>query len=288
MSRSSWGASSSRPIPAPSYNFNPFFGHHLRGGRMNTGGDVGFKLKVDGREGDLALALQGRLQEEIDARLNRLYAVYWAAMNRVVEAGKGRLRADIIAGGFHRAQALSKTWRGNTYPSSRNSLEVAGWLYTRAGLIIEAFETATVITVTGNAQFLAIPQGPAKAIVRRLQQQKKKGLIGRDAWGRFTKDDSYVDQVASALGVDLQPIIAPDRQSGVLIAADDRTLTRTGRDAKNQNRRATVLFVLAKSATLKKRLQGRALLEQILKAFPGDFVAGLAAELPPDLRSAAR
>ncbi len=279
MSRSSWGVASTRSISGVDRTTGL-----LRGGRMNTGGEIGFKLNIDGERGDLALALQGRLQETIDARLRQLHVAYWAAMNRVVEAGKNRLRADIVAGGFHKAQALSKTWRGSTYPSSKNSLEVAGWIYTRAGLIIDAFETATVITVSGNAQFLAIPQGPAKAIVRRLQQQKKKGLIGRNAWGRFTKDDSYVEQVASALNVDLIPVIAPDRQTGVLIAADNRTLTRTGRDAKNQDRRATVLFALSKTATLNKRIQGRALLDAIMKAFPMDFPRALAAELPPELK----
>lgn len=274
MARSPWGVSRSRPIAG----VLPVTGL-IRGGRMSTGADVGFKMEVDGRSGDLALALQGELQSSIDARLREIEQAYWRAMNRVVEAGKGRLRADIAAGGFHKAQALSKTWRGTTYPRSKNSLNVAGWIHTRAGLIIDAFETATVIRVTGNQQFLAIPQGPAKAIVRRLQQQKKKGLIGRDAWGRFEKDDSYVDQVASALGVHLVPIIAADRQSGVLVAGDGRTLTPTGLDAKNQRRPATVLFALSKVATLRKRIRGRALLQEILSNFPGDFAQAVAGEL---------
>lgn len=246
---------------------------------VGSAGSSSLVLSIDGSSGDLGLALQGRLQSSIDERLREIEAAYWRAMNRVVEAGKGRLRADIVAGGFHNAVALSKTWRGNTYPSAKNSLEVAGWIYTRASLIIDAFSMSTVIKVSGNAQFLAIPQGPAKAIVRRLQQQKKKGLIGRNAWGKFEKDDSYVDQVASALGVDLIPIIAPDRQSGVLIAADGKTLTPTGRDARNQNRAATVLFTLSKTATLKKRIKGRALLDEIRSHFPSDFAQALAGEL---------
>lgn len=228
---------------------------------------------------DLALALQGKLQDSIDAQMRDLYGAYWRAMNRVVEAGKGRLRQDIIGGGFHRAQALANTWRGNVYPSEKNSLDVAGWLYNRARLLIEVFDTGTVIKVRGNAQFLAIPVGPAKAIVRRLQQQKRKGLIGRDSWGRFEKDDSYVEQVARALGVDLVPIIAPDRQSGVLVAGDNRTLTATGRNAKNQSSAATPLFALAKTATLSRRIKGRALLDEIMNGFPGDFVHALVGEM---------
>ena len=273
MARTPWGVVSTQALGR---QLNGVGG--LRGGRL-ADGDGGLKFTVDGASGDLGLALQGKLQSSIDSRLKEIEGAYWRAMDRVVEAGKGRLRQDIIGGGFQNANALSKTWRGNTYPKSKDSLEVAGWIYTRASLIIDAFSAATVIKVRGNAQFLAIPQGPAKAIVRRLQKQKKKGLIGRNAWGRFEKDDSYVEQVAAALGVELVPIIAPDRQTGVLIAASRTTLTPTGREAKNQNRAATVLFSLTKTATLKKRIKGRALLDEILQHFPGDFAHALAGEL---------
>ncbi|MCG2662568.1 DUF6441 family protein [Brevundimonas sp.] len=247
---------------------------------MQSQGGAALKFTVEGAsESDLALALQGKLQTSIDAQLKALEAAYWRAMSRVVEAGKGRLRADVIAGGFHNARSLANTWRGAAYPRDKNSLDVAGWIYTRAGMLISVFEEATVIKVAGNAQFLAIPLGPAKAIVRRLQQQKKKGLIGRNAWGRFEKDDSYVEQVARAMGVDLVPIIVPDRQTGVLVPADKRTLTPTGRAAKNQAKAATPLFALAKTATLRKRIRGQALLDEILKNFPSDFVHALMGEL---------
>lgn len=247
---------------------------------LGPGGESGLQLSIEGvNDGDLGLALQGRLQSTIDRQMDALHIAYWSAMNRVVEAGKGRLRADIIDGGFHNARMLASTWQGRTYPRDRNSLDVAGWLYTRAKKLIEVFETATTIKVAGNAQFLAIPLGPAKAIVRRLQQQKKKGLIGRDSFGRFTRDDSYVEQVARALGVDLVPIIAPDRLTGVLVAANNLTLTPTGRAAKGQQKAATPLFALAKTATLKKRIKGKALLDEILSNFPNDFVHALAGEM---------
>lgn len=270
--RSAWGlatadSGASRPSRIQSY----------------SQGGAAVKLTVEGAsQGDLGLALQGKLQASIEDQLKALHGAYWRAMNRVVEAGKGRLRADIIAGGFHNANSLANTWRGNAYPRDRNSLDVAGWIYTRAGMLISVFEEATVIKVAGNAQFLAIPLGPAKAIVRRLQQQKKKGLIGRNAWGRFEKDDSYVEQVARAMGVDLVPIIAADRQTGVLVAADKRGLTPTGRKVKALANSPTPLFALAKTATLRKRIKGQALLDEIMKNFPSDFVHALMGELAVD------
>lgn len=283
MARSAWGVAASSGLGDRRSDTG-----RLLDGRLGSVGDRGIRLDVEGESGDLALALQGRLQESIDDQLRALEGAYWRAMDRVVEAGKGRLRNDVIAGGFHQAAALAKTWRGQTYPRDKDSLDVAGWLTTKIGLLIDVFSTGTVIRVSGNQQFLAIPLGPAKAIVRRLQRQKKKGLIGRNAWGRFTQDDSYVEQVAAALGTDLVPIIAKDRQSGVLVPANQLTLTKTGKEAKNQARAATPVFALTKTATLKKRIKGRALVEEILSGFPSDFAHALAGELAVMERGAPR
>ncbi|WP_332657358.1 DUF6441 family protein [Brevundimonas sp.] len=258
------------------------------GGRLSRSGEAGLKIELEGNSGDFALALQGRLQDKIEADLLALERAYHGAMTRVVEAGKGRLRADIVAGGFHQAIALSKTWRATVYPKSKNSLEVAGWFYTKAGLIIDAFENGVTIKVSNGSKFLAVPLAPAKAIIRRLRRGKMTGSRdsgpGRDNWGRFTKDDSYIAQVGAALGSDLIPIIAKDGQTGVLVAANDVTLTRTGREAKNQNRAPTPIFALTKTATLRRRIKGRQILDEIAKNFPSDFVHALAGELSPENR----
>lgn len=258
------------------------------GGRLSSSGDAGLKIELEGSSGDFALALQGRLQDKIDSDLLALERAYHGAMTRVVEAGKGRLRADIVAGGFHQAIALSKTWRATVYPKGKNSLEVAGWFYTKAGLIIDAFESGVTIKVTNGAKFLAVPLPPAKAIIRRLRRGKMTGSrdsgAGRDVRGRFTKDDSYVEQVGAALGSELVPIIAKNGQTGVLVAANDVTLTRTGKEAKNQRRAATPIFALTKTATLRRRIKGRQILDEIANNFPADFVHALAGELSAENR----
>lgn len=256
-----------------------------RGGRLSTSGDAGLSIELEGTPfgADLSLAIKGKLQEKLDQDMLALERAYHGAMTRVVDAGKGRLRADIVAGGFHQGVALSKTWRGNVYPKARNSLDVAGWLYTKAGLIIDAFESGVTIRVASGGKFLAIPLGPAKAIIRRLRRQKMTGArssgFGRDSAGMFTKDDSYVDQVASALGTDLVPIISPDGQSGVLVAANQLTLTKTGKEAKSQRKAATPVFALTKQATLRRRIKGRAILGEIERNFSSDFINALAGEL---------
>lgn len=278
MARGPWGGWSARGM-----------GDQVRadgsrvGGRLSTSGDAGIKIEVEGRPGDFALAMQGELQASIDRDLRALELAYWRAMDRVVQAGKGRLRADIVAGGFHQGAALSKTWRAYAYPRAKNSLDVAGYFFTKAGTIIDAFEMGVTIRANGKT-FLAVPTAPAKAIIRRRWNSVKRGETGRDAFGRIEKQDDYVAQVAAVLNTELIAIYSPDGSGGVLVAANDVTLTRTGREAKNQARRATPLFVLTKTATLRRRIKGRAILEEIQRNFPGDFAQALAGELPPSLR----
>jgi hypothetical protein len=85
-----------------------------------------------------------------------------AAMADLVRKDTGELRADILAGGFANAVRLSRTWQGRVYPRGKVSMEPAGYILTKAATIIDAFSTGITITVR-NAQYLAIPEGPAKA-----------------------------------------------------------------------------------------------------------------------------
>jgi hypothetical protein len=233
----------------------------------------GFKFTVDGRsESAVSLAFQGRLMEVVDAKRARLEAAYPRAMAKgVTEPGKRALRGTIEASGFYRAGALAKTWRAFTYPPGRPSLEPAAFFKTRAALIVNAFEDGVTITVH-NAQFLAIPEGPAKGIIHRLNR-------GRTSEGRLHNEDNPVARVAAALGVELVPIISRDGRQGVLVAADARKLTRAGRDAKRQTGRPTALFALVRSATLKRRPMGREVLEGLKGSYAGRFAGALAAEL---------
>lgn len=263
----------------------------LIGGRMSGGlGEAGLRLEVEGEgQSDLALAFQGKLESSIAEDMRRLEQAYHRAATRVMEAGKGRLRADIAAGGFHKAGALAKTWQGKVFPKHPESLDVAVWLKTKASLIIDVFEAGAVIRAS-DGHYLAIPLPPAKAIIRRLRRAKMRGPraggAGRDDWGRYTKDDSYVDQVAQALGITLRPIINRETRTGVLVADTGLRLTRGGREAKSQQGRATPIFALAPMATLRPRIKGRRLLVEIERNFSGDFVHALQGELHPSNREA--
>ena len=180
------------------------------------------KFTVDGAEvSALSLAFEGRLVEEVERQQHILATAYPRAMKTgVVEPGKKALRASIEATGFYRAGSLAKTWRAYAYPGNGESLDPAGMFVSRAGLIVDAFEGG--VTIRGrNAKYIAVPQGPAKAIVHRLNQAGNRTRDGRF----FGKEDGTVDRVAKALGTDLVPIMNRDGTQGVLVAANDPTLT---------------------------------------------------------------
>lgn len=234
-------------------------------------------LTVDGKETTpLSLAFRGRLEEVIAGKLALIERAYPKAMALgVTNPGKTRLRGTIEASGFYRAGALAKTWRGTTYPyGGQRTLEPAAFFKTRAADIVNAFEDGVTITVH-NAQFLAIPEGPAKAILHQLNR-------GRTSQGRLHHEDNPVERVAAALGVTLIPILSVDGTHGVLIPDDLATLTKGGRRTKANRGAPTALFALVRTATLKKRPMGREVLAQIAASFERDFAAALAAQLGPE------
>jgi len=242
--------------------------------------EIGFKFSVDGApQSSLALAFQGRLMEVINQSMNRVETAYVRAMDvGVTQPGKQKLRATIEATGFYRASALAKTWRGYTYNDRPNDRPAASFK-SRAGVIVDAFEQGVTITAH-NSKFLAIPEGPAKAIVHNLNKANNRSREG----GKFAKEDSTVARVASALGTDLVPLIDTRTGRGVLVAKSGLRLTRGGHLAKKQTGRPTPIFALIRSATLKPRPMGRAVLAEIRSSAVEDFTRALAGILGPDDR----
>lgn len=235
------------------------------------------KLLVDGApNADLAMAFQGRLTEVLAADHDRLALAYQASAKQVADRYKKELRADIVAGGFYRAAALSKTWRVNVFPLKPH-LEPAIFIKSNADVILDAFSYGAQIQARGG-KYLAIPTGPAKAIVRRMNQARNRS---RNAFGKFMTEESPVARVAATLGVHLVPRIDSASGRGVLIAdtaTGGLSLTRGGREAKRQSK-PTALFVLVKAASLKKRIKGLGLLEDLKGRFASDFAAAVARNL---------
>jgi hypothetical protein len=249
------------------------------GNKVAGKGGLGISLQLEEAPGmPLAAGIQQLLDRGLGEHLMQIEAAYVRAMDSVIERDKKKLRDDVEAGGFHNGAKLAKTWRGAVYPKSQPTLEPAGWLASRAKTIIDAFETGAVITVK-QAKFLAIPLGPAKAIVRRMNQGRNRT---RGAFGKFEKEANPVVRVEAVLGVDLIAVMDAAGDRGVLIPANAVRLTPGGREAKKQNGKATPLFVLVKQATLTKRIRGGALLREIGSGFERDFSAALRTTLAPE------
>lgn len=258
-------------------------------------GTRSLRIKVDGREeSDLGLALQGRLEEVVNDGRREIGKAFVRAAHKVAAQGKAKLRADIAGGGFTNGAKLSKTWRGKGFPAAGvSALDPAVQFETKARTIIDAFQAGATIRVN-RAKYLAIPLGPAKAIVRKMNRQagRENGIFndlrftgfGRDDNGQYTEQGNPVARVSRWLAVKLVPVLSPDGRHGVLIGESNVTLTPTGRLAKRQHGRGTPLFALVKQATLKKRIRGRAVLNEIAASFEGDFARALMAELPAAYR----
>jgi hypothetical protein len=237
------------------------------------------KIDVDGKaESLLSLAFQGRLQEVIGERVATLKRAFPRAMAKgVVAPGLGKLRGRVAASGVYRAASLAKAaWYGAAMPPGAPTLEPAGFFSTRRGMetIVNALEDGATITVK-DKQYLAIPEGPAKAIIHALNR-------GRTSMGALRNEADPVARVAQALGVKLIPIIDEDRGVGVLVADDLSALTKGGKRRKGARGAPTPLFALVRQATLKARPMGKAVLAQLQTSFAADFAGGLAGELGDD------
>ncbi len=233
------------------------------------------KLTFDvqgGTSAGLSQAFGDAIDAGVQLQSRKIADSYAAAMRAVGASDKALLRADLAQGGFYRADRLAKTWRANVYPRQGGSLDPALQISNKAGIIVQAFSQGVTITPSSR-KWLAIPLDPAKVILRRANQAKNRT---RTWGGKFDVEDSGVKRVERALGIKLVPIINKSTGRGVLIA--NGTYGKSGRRLKRQTR-PTPFFALVREATLKKRIKGLSLLDDIAKSFPGQFDAAVAIEL---------
>jgi hypothetical protein len=56
---------------------------------------------------------------------------------------------------------LGKTWKSKVYPQGQNSLDPAGWVWTKAPVLIDAFDRGVTIRTRDGGAWLAIPTAAA-------------------------------------------------------------------------------------------------------------------------------
>src|ERR1700694_881128 len=78
-----------------------------------------------------------------------------AAMRTATQATKDELREQVSGAGL--GTRLAKTWQANVYPNSSSSLNPAGYIYSKAPDIVDAFVRGATIVPVNGGRYLAIP-----------------------------------------------------------------------------------------------------------------------------------
>jgi hypothetical protein len=76
-------------------------------------------------------------------------------MRRTVDGLKSELRDQVIGSGL--GTRLANSWRGKTYPERGRSLRPAGYIWSRAPEIIDAFSRGAQIRPLGGKRYLWLP-----------------------------------------------------------------------------------------------------------------------------------
>lgn len=160
-----------------------------------------------------------------------------AAMKYATGALKDNLRGQVLEAGMGRR--LANTWRGETYPRGRNSIEPAGYVWTKAPRIIDGFARGATIRPVNGANYLWLP---TKNVPRKSRNRK------------MTPDE--VDSLYNA-----EFVIRPSERRGVFLAFIPVIGAKSGRGFRQatsgrqrQGRKVQLIhmFTLVKNTKLRK------------------------------------
>jgi hypothetical protein len=186
-----------------------------------------------------------------------------SAMREASGLMKDDARAQVVAAGL--GPRLGRTWRNRTYPSGgRTSIDAAGWVWTKAPKLIDAFDRGVTIR-SQHGFWLAIPTEAAGGGLKRTA-----GREARVTPGGFER----------RTGIRLRFIYRRGKPS--LLVADNARLNargfaqaNTGRSRRGgtytrlQGRTTVVVFILVPQVKLRKRLDLVALEARAAVRWPG-------------------
>lgn len=102
----------------------------------------------------LETILEGKLDELLEKEYQNCAHAVTTGIKNATNGLKTSLRNQVKSSGL--GGRLANTWRGDVYPSGKNSVSAAGVVYTKAQKILEGFEYTSVIR-SQNGFWLAIP-----------------------------------------------------------------------------------------------------------------------------------
>jgi hypothetical protein len=175
----------------------------------------------------------------------------------------GDLRRQVVAAGL--GTRLANSWRGVSYPTGGSSLSPAGYVYSNAVAIIDAFSRGATIRPAHGANYLWIP---TKNVPRARRRVDRSGRTLRG--GRMSPEE-----VENFFNGDL--IVLRGRNGGLLafidvIAARNGAGFRgrtKGRVAQGRQVRRLLMFVLRRTVKLPKLIDPPALGRTWIGRLPG-------------------
>lgn len=191
-------------------------------------------------------ALTGNLEQHMAAEIRDAEIGVTRGIAAGAEGLKAELRAQVTGAGL--GERLAKTWRSEVYPPGKPSTNAAAMVWSKAPLLMDAFNRGATIRPGGGRQLLAIPTSAAGKVAgspttKRLTPelwQKRTGLPLR-----------YVQRPGRL------PVLVAD---GVRVNSRGAAVSNMGKRkdgstyTRLRNVASAVIFILVPQARLKKRL----------------------------------
>lgn len=165
------------------------------------------------------------------------------AMNVATAIAKRELREQTVRSGL--GAKVANTWRDKVYPDrGARSAEPAGYIWSRAPEIVDAYTSGATIRPVGGQRFLWIP---TKAVPRR------RGARGRDS--RMTPEEVEAefnqDFIFRRVGAHVLAFIA--RERGTTKAGGLRKV-RKGRRGDGETKELVLMFTLVSAVKVPKAI----------------------------------
>lgn len=217
------------------------------------------------------MRMQARMDDVVEAMTaleGEMAGFVTAAMVEGADLLKQDLREDTAAGLGPR---LAKSWRARVYPQGQTSLDPAGWVWSNAPKLVDAFDRGVTIKSAQGA-WLALPTPAAGA------KGYSRSSVGRAYGSRAKLERVTPGGFERRTGLKLRFVFKSSKVALLVVDAaryDNRgraaPLKARGRHSRlyRDGGRTIVVFVLVPQARLKKRLDIAAAAARAEARLPG-------------------
>lgn len=217
----------------------------------------------------MSLRLRLALQGDLEGLAHRAHLAIARGARNAVETMQARakikLRSDVMQGGL--GERVANAWRAEIYPKSaaKRSHSPAVLVWTKAPLIVEAFESGAAIKAKNGSTYLAIP-------TQHVPRKKNKRMTPNQVEDHFNADLYFVKRKGSNTMLAFLNVIRGKNGKGFRAATKRRRAA--GRTVEN-----ILMFVLVRQVHLRKKLNARRIFadleEEWAELFPSEIAKSL-------------